>query len=50
MRSAPQPVAQAAPISAGVRITPELKEELREKNPLITAIMTELGGEIVKVE
>ena len=48
MRSAPQPI--AAPISTGIRITPELKEELREKNPLIAAIMTELGGEIVKVE
>jgi DNA polymerase-3 subunit gamma/tau len=50
MRSAPQSIAQAAPVSTGIRITPELKEELREKNPLITAIMTELGGEIVKVE
>jgi hypothetical protein len=40
----------SAPISTGLRITPELKQELREKNPLIAAVMTELGGEIVKVE
>ncbi len=33
-----------------IRVTPELKTELREKNPLIAAIMTELGGDIVRVE
>jgi hypothetical protein len=49
-RAAQQPVMMQAPVSQGLRITPELKEELREKNPLIAAIMTELGGEIVKVE
>jgi hypothetical protein len=49
-RPAPQPVMQSTPASTGIRITPELKEELRGKNPLINAIMTELGGEIVKVE
>jgi DNA polymerase III gamma/tau subunit len=49
-RAVQQPVMMQAPVSQGLRITPELKEELREKNPLIAAIMTELGGEIVKVE
>jgi DNA polymerase-3 subunit gamma/tau len=44
--TAPAP-AMAAPT---IRITPELKTELREKNPLIAAIMTELGGDIVRVE
>ena len=48
--SAPKAAIPSAPISTGLRITPELKQELREKNPLIAAVMTELGGEIVKVE
>ena len=44
------PVMQSVPVSTGLRLTSELKEELREKNPLIAAVMTELGGEIVRVE
>jgi hypothetical protein len=43
-RTPAQPVMQSFPVSAGIRITPELKDELRENNPLIAAIMTELGG------
>jgi DNA polymerase III subunit gamma/tau len=47
-------VNQSAPTPAiaipTIRVTPELKTELREKNPLIAAIMTELGGDIVRVE
>jgi DNA polymerase III subunit gamma/tau len=50
VRPPPQPVMQSIPASPGIRITPELKDELRGKNPLIAAVMTELGGEIVKVE
>ncbi len=44
------PVMQSVPVSTGLRLTSELKEALREKNPLIAAVMTELGGEIVRVE
>ncbi len=49
-RAQNQPVMQSVPVSTGIRITPELKESLREKNPLIAGVMMELGGEIVKVE
>jgi hypothetical protein len=44
---APQPV---APPPNVIRITPELKESLRNSEPLIKAIMDELGADIVKVE
>jgi hypothetical protein len=52
-----QPVRRAAPLTTApvpaseptVRITPELRAELR-KNPLINAVVEHLGGEIVKVE
>jgi hypothetical protein len=40
----------AAPAPAAVRITPELKELLRNREPLIKALMDELGADIVKVE
>ena len=39
---------QSVLVSQGIRITPELKESLREKNPLIASVMMELGGEIVR--
>jgi DNA polymerase III gamma/tau subunit len=44
---APQRV---APPPNVIRITPELKESLRNSEPLIKAIMDELGADIVKVE
>jgi len=49
-RSNPQsqpPMTLAVPT---IRVTPELKEELQKKDPLIDAVIRELGGEIVKVE
>ena len=49
-RSNPQsqpPMTLAVPT---IRVTPELKEELQRKDPLIDAVIRELGGEIVKVE
>jgi hypothetical protein len=49
-RTQNQPVMQSVPVSQGIRITSELKESLRENNPLIAGVMMELGGEIVKVE
>ena len=46
-REAPPPaVAQAA---LSIRITPELKQQLRA-DPMVAAVMDELGAEIVKVE
>ena len=50
VRMAVEPPPQAAPPSNVVRITPELKESLRNSEPLIKAIMDELGADIVKVE
>jgi DNA polymerase III subunit gamma/tau len=50
-RIAPAPVATPAmQINNGIRLTPELKESLRENNPVIAAAMSELGAEIVRVE
>jgi DNA polymerase-3 subunit gamma/tau len=40
---------QMAPAAPTIRVTAELKEEL-QKDPLIDAVIRELGGEIVKVE
>jgi DNA polymerase-3 subunit gamma/tau len=46
----PAPVVAAAPSSSSeIRLTPELRESLAQ-DPLVKAVMTELGGEIVKVE
>jgi hypothetical protein len=41
----PSPLSDPAP----ARITPEMKQALRE-DPLIAAVIDQLGGEIVKVE
>jgi DNA polymerase-3 subunit gamma/tau len=45
------PTAEAIPAiqSTEIRITPELRESLSQ-DPLVKAVITELGGEIVKVE
>ncbi len=44
----------AAPVpstpSAGARVTPELVQSIRENEPLVKALMDELGATIVKVE
>ena len=48
-RRAPQARTVLAPTIPSIRITPELKEQLRS-DPLVAAVMDELGGEIVKVE
>jgi hypothetical protein len=49
-REIPREPGPAAPVSNAIRITPELKESLRNSEPLIKAIMDELGADIVKVE
>ena len=49
IRSAPMPPGEAAPMPA-IRVTPELREQLRNSEPLIKTLMDELGAEIVKVE
>ena len=33
-----------------IRVTPELKESLRNSEPLIKSLMEELGADIVKIE
>jgi DNA polymerase-3 subunit gamma/tau len=43
------PAAPAPPGTPSIRLTPELKEQLRA-DPLIASVIDELGGEIVKVE
>jgi hypothetical protein len=48
MRASPVP--PKAPMEPAVRITSELREQLRNSEPLIKAVMDELGAEIVKVE
>jgi hypothetical protein len=50
VRVAIEPPQPAAPPANVIRITPELKESLRGSEPLIKAIMDELGADIVKVE
>jgi hypothetical protein len=45
-----EPPLPAAPAPAAIRITPELKESLRNSEPLIKSLMDELGADIVKVE
>jgi hypothetical protein len=49
LRAAPAP-APAPPVQQGIRITPELREELKSAEPLIRALIDDLGAEIVKVE
>ncbi|MGH7176965.1 MAG: DNA polymerase III subunit gamma/tau [Tepidisphaeraceae bacterium] len=46
----PRPAPQRAPAPVAVRITAELREQLRSSEPLIRAVMDQLGGEIVRVE
>ena len=48
-RATPIPPA-ADPVVPSVRITPELREQLRNSEPLIKTLMDDLGAEIVKVE
>jgi hypothetical protein len=47
-KAAATPLPAPAP-EPGIRLTPELKEELKA-DPLIAAVIKELGGEIIKVE
>ena len=49
-RPAPDPPAPAAPPVPAVKITPELVESIRTAEPLVKALMDELGAQIVKVE
>jgi DNA polymerase-3 subunit gamma/tau len=49
-RPAAAPKPQAPPPEATIRITPELCATLKQSEPLIAAVMAELGGEIVRVE
>jgi hypothetical protein len=46
--AAPEP--PPMPETPTIRLTTELREELRQANPLIDAMIKELGAEIVKVE
>jgi hypothetical protein len=54
--SPPAPVATAAqkqptpPAEPQIRVTAELCASLRDSDPMIRAVMEELGGEIVRVE
>ncbi len=48
-RAAPEPMAAPAG-PPPVRITPELVESLRQSEPLVKALMDELGAQIVKIE
>jgi DNA polymerase-3 subunit gamma/tau len=43
-------VAPAPPVQQGIRITPELREELKSAEPLIRTLIDDFGAEIVKVE
>ncbi len=45
---APEPA--PLPETPMIRLTTELRDELRQKNPLIDSLVRELGAEIVKVE
>jgi hypothetical protein len=45
-----QPSVPAAGATPAIRITPELIESLREREPMIKSLMEELGATIVKVE
>jgi hypothetical protein len=50
-RAAPEPPpAPPAPAAPSVKITPELIESIRTAEPLVKALMDELGAQIVKVE
>jgi hypothetical protein len=48
IRSVPMPAVESA--TPSIRITPELREQLRNAEPLIKSLMDDLGAEIVKVE
>ena len=45
---APQPPAPPQP--PAVKLTPELIESIRDSEPLVKALMDELGAQIIKVE
>jgi DNA polymerase III subunit gamma/tau len=52
-RSAAPPPPQkqpAPPVEAQIRITTELVASIRDSDPMVRAVMEELGGEIVRVE
>ena len=49
-RQAADPPEPAAPPSAGIAITEELRIDILENNPLAKAIAEQLGGRIVKIE
>jgi hypothetical protein len=46
--AAPEP--PPIPETPTIRLTTELRDELRQKNPLVDALVRDLGAEIVKVE
>jgi DNA polymerase-3 subunit gamma/tau len=48
--AAPVPQPPPRPVQPEVRITPELRDELKNANPLIRTLIDDLGAEIVKVE
>jgi len=41
---------QAMPIDPQIRLTAELCASIRDSDPIVRAVMEELGGEIVRVE
>ena len=49
-RPAAAPQAPAPPHPPAVKITPELIESIRDSEPLVKALMVELGAQIIKVE
>jgi hypothetical protein len=49
-RPAAAPQAPAPPQPPAVKLTPELIESIRDSEPLVKALMDELGAQIIKVE
>jgi len=49
-RPAVAPQAPAPPQPPAVKLTPELIESIRDSEPLVKALMDELGAQIIKVE
>jgi len=45
--SAPPPPPPGPP---AIRVTPELVQSLRENEPLVRAVMDQLGAQVIKVE
>jgi hypothetical protein len=50
VESPPPPAMPAAPAPNLIKVTPEVVESLRNREPLIKGLMDELGAQIVKIE